>query len=776
MRAYIAIMKDSFREAMASRVLWIALIGICVVLLLLAPFGLHKDLAVQFRSGEITDSESLLKQLLEEREQEGTPSEHVWSILTESQQKQVQNLAGEAEDNGDSVSPRRRKRQLVEFLNELLEHENFYDEAAWSNVKQDEETEALVQSEVLDEIEQKRRNLLLVAAAFPSAIDVQDSESLSLKYAGAEIVAAIPIPPSQFNRFFEQGVIGVLSVFLGFFGIFGSLLVTASVIPRTFEPGEISLLLSKPVNRSVLFVTKFLGGCTFTLLYSTVLVVGIWFLLGVRMDYWQINLLWCIPVYLFLFMIYFSVVAVAGAIWRNSIVALALVIAFWVGLTVLRTVQQQLEQNLVTERGIKEVVVTGDTLLSVDGSKATYRWSDEESNWEEVFEESSSNLSNFVRQFMGSSFRFAPVYEPASDRILALQLTAGRFGALGAPQLVAGYREDDWERIPLGRLPQMVKSVFVDNNGRVLLPAKDAIYQYVGQTEKEQKRANFIGDMTFGMFGAGKAFEEIQDRSMPKLTDTYAASLNPINNAFYVFDKGQLYVLDVDDDGKYSNTKMVDLEIDEPGALAATGQHGVLALADGSVRIFDTETLDVVSEQQLDKGVVPRLCEASPDGSLLALLTHEKTVLLWDAKTGQPLNWKPAENGRCNAVAFSPNGDLLVSDGRLAVRRYDVAADQSMQEWSEATTWVYPLYDKVIYPLWSVLPKPSQLDQFVPYVMSGESSVVVNERNGPPGVADVNSLEQPRQIFDINSVIRNNALFILFMLGIGCFYVSRRDF
>ena len=46
MRPYLAIIKDSFREACATRVLWIVLILILLALLLIAPFGYHTVLPV----------------------------------------------------------------------------------------------------------------------------------------------------------------------------------------------------------------------------------------------------------------------------------------------------------------------------------------------------------------------------------------------------------------------------------------------------------------------------------------------------------------------------------------------------------------------------------------------------------------------------------------------------------------------------------------------------------------------------------------------------------
>lgn len=780
MRAYFAILKDSFREAMASRVLWIALIGIAVVLLALAPFALRTDKALALRRSELKNTETLVKQIEKERETDGTPTAHLWALLTEPQKKRFNELIEpdpEKQESSGRGGRNSAQRDVVEALNKLLKNEDFYDAESWEGIELSEEAQELVADKGLDADGLKRRNLLLLAAAFPRAIRIVDDTALSLTYGGASVVESIPIPPTQFEAFFEQIVVGVLGLFLGFFGIFGALLVTAGLIPRTFEPGEIALLLSKPVNRPLLFITKFLGGCTFTLLYSSVLVVGIWFLLGTRMNYWQINLMWCIPVYLFLFMIYYSVSAVGGAIWRNSSVSLVLVILFWVGIKVVEISKTVLDENLIKQRGIKEIVIAGDEILSVDGAKNTYTWSEDDSKWEESFQETSNNLSGFMKRFAASDYRFAPVYDAANKRILALQFGGSRFGGIGAPELVTGYADDAWERTSLGRLPQMVKEVFIDTDGRILLASKNAVYEYIGQTDRQKKQADFIGGMTGGLFGGGKAFREIQEGKFPDLGDNFAATLHTQSNAFYLYGNGNLVCLTpAGEEGQYTISKTVELDSTEPGVLAATGNICILALKDGSIRLFNAETLAEESQSQLDEGVVPRICVADPTGEHVAVLTHAKTVSLWTAKDGQPVDWAPEENGTCRAVAFGPDGDIVVSDGRLAVHRYKGPGTDVAESWSEKTTWVYSVYDYLIYPVWSVLPKPSQLDQFVPYVMSGDKTVVVNEAAGPPGATNTQSLQQDREIFDVASVFRNNGLFILVLLGIGCIYVSRRDF
>ena len=55
MNAYLAILKDSYREAAASMVLWLALGGILLLLLALAPVGLLTAANTKLRFQELVD-------------------------------------------------------------------------------------------------------------------------------------------------------------------------------------------------------------------------------------------------------------------------------------------------------------------------------------------------------------------------------------------------------------------------------------------------------------------------------------------------------------------------------------------------------------------------------------------------------------------------------------------------------------------------------------------------------------------------------------------------
>ena len=63
MRAYLAILKDSYREAAASLVLWLALGGILLLLLALLPIGLLTAANTALRHQELVDPEKFVQAL-----------------------------------------------------------------------------------------------------------------------------------------------------------------------------------------------------------------------------------------------------------------------------------------------------------------------------------------------------------------------------------------------------------------------------------------------------------------------------------------------------------------------------------------------------------------------------------------------------------------------------------------------------------------------------------------------------------------------------------------
>src|SRR5262249_15094493 len=63
--------------------------------------------------------------------------------------------------------------------------------------------------------------------------------------------------------------------------------ITAFFVPNMLRKGTIDLLISKPLPRWYLLVCKYIGGLTFMLFTTLVIVLGLWVVLGFRTGLWS---------------------------------------------------------------------------------------------------------------------------------------------------------------------------------------------------------------------------------------------------------------------------------------------------------------------------------------------------------------------------------------------------------------------------------------------------------------------------------------------------------
>jgi hypothetical protein len=71
MRPYLAVLKDSFREALASRVLWIVMLLTTVVLLLAAPLGLTEEKSSRLARSSVRNWPALVAKIDQELRADG---------------------------------------------------------------------------------------------------------------------------------------------------------------------------------------------------------------------------------------------------------------------------------------------------------------------------------------------------------------------------------------------------------------------------------------------------------------------------------------------------------------------------------------------------------------------------------------------------------------------------------------------------------------------------------------------------------------------------------
>jgi len=108
-----------------------------------------------------------------------------------------------------------------------------------------------------------------------------------------------------------------------------ALVWTAGFMPEFLQPANATVLLSKPIPRSVLLMGKYLGVLAFAGFQVTVFIVGTWLALGLSTGFWVNSYLWGIPLLLLQFAAVYSF-SVFLAVCTRSILACALgSVAFW---------------------------------------------------------------------------------------------------------------------------------------------------------------------------------------------------------------------------------------------------------------------------------------------------------------------------------------------------------------------------------------------------------------------------------------------------------------
>ncbi|HBV65087.1 MAG TPA: hypothetical protein DEF45_18925, partial [Rhodopirellula sp.] len=322
MKPYLAIIRDSFHAALASRVLWIAFVAIWLVLAALAPFGYQEDLTTDFRGARDLAHRSRLRGMLAQGLSDPDLADTAVGRLAAAM---PENIAQELNAVSEGEEATLRTSEYADALNQCLDDEGWYDEEAWASTLRLAELRELdeLADEKLDESKRRRRARLRIEAAMPGVFATRSAKSISLTYAGFDFPAELAVDKTRFVGIINQLVVPlIIDWLLGFILIFLGILVTASMIPDMLQPGSLHLLLSKPVSRSMLLISKFIGGCAFVFLCVIQLVVGLYLVAGLRLDIWNARLLWCIPVSVFLFSVFYSVSVLAGMRWRSPILAI----------------------------------------------------------------------------------------------------------------------------------------------------------------------------------------------------------------------------------------------------------------------------------------------------------------------------------------------------------------------------------------------------------------------------------------------------------------------
>ena len=94
MRPYLAIIRDSFHEALVSRVLWILLVLTTLLLLALAPLGFIEEAGSHLSDDDILSRGKLVERIVAQgKSAEPSPGRRIWELLDDGAKQQFARYA-----------------------------------------------------------------------------------------------------------------------------------------------------------------------------------------------------------------------------------------------------------------------------------------------------------------------------------------------------------------------------------------------------------------------------------------------------------------------------------------------------------------------------------------------------------------------------------------------------------------------------------------------------------------------------------------------------------
>ena len=741
---YLAVIADSFRAATKSKVLWVACVAIWILLALLAPSGTRETLTTDFTAFDL-DNATRLKAMLADGlvnpRTEGSAVGRIAAAIDEGLKTRLERV-GRGEDE------RIRYDELAGGLTGLLdapegEEPDWYDAAAWAGLRRTAEQERLEKNvDDLDSQRRRRLNRLRILSAFPGVFGARTPTSLRPTYAGVDFPYDLPLDRDRFVTIVNQLVLPtIISWLLGFVLIFLGIVVTAPIVPGMLQPGSLHLLLSKPISRTGLLLSKFVGGCAFVLLCVTQLVIGLYLILGLRLDVWNPRLLWCIPASVFLFSVFYAVSVAAGLLFRSEVLSIGITCCFGAVCLVTGVIGGVFD-NFVTGRDVLVSVVQVDGHLVARRSTGTIVAFDAEAGeWVDLIDD--------VRR---DDRVFDPVVirTEGGSRMLTAISRGARFNAygMGSVDLLVftppGDGQTDWDVQPTVRLPAATTGlevvddllVAIHSVGLSSMPIEDAINPEVApERSDDDGSADWLGKLSRMMGGSDDAFRPMLPPevrfSPPRRVaaggdgSIWIGSGNQLSQIVRAGDSGADGGSQGQDAGETRWTVRRQSTLSGDSAMR-------FAMAVGGGRVLhsraggQTFLLTTAGEAE------PEEIELPVDGSVSAVVADDRGRFLTVFSDGSL--WRLSGEGQWESLGVAGASAVCVGEDGLVLaavqtdRVVSVEDDRTVRRRVDPSVSAWRLADRyVMSPLRFVVPQTGELGDVIASSISGRSEVLMGD-------------------------------------------------
>lgn len=147
-----------------------------------------------------------------------------------------------------------------------------------------------------------------------------------------------------------------VSIVLYIWGTFLAVFASSGLIPSVLEAGRISLLLSKPLSRTLLLVGRYTGNLLVVALNHVYLITAIWVIIGIKTSIWETRFLLAIPISIFIFAVLLCVVVLIGVVSESAALSVMVAVALMLISTILA--QRQIVVKLLDSQWSRDLWLT----------------------------------------------------------------------------------------------------------------------------------------------------------------------------------------------------------------------------------------------------------------------------------------------------------------------------------------------------------------------------------------------------------------------------------
>jgi ABC-type transport system involved in multi-copper enzyme maturation permease subunit len=821
---YIGILIDSFWEAVGNKVLWALLIGWSIILLALAPFGYISERSFQLSSADIESRTALVEKLAKAAKGQGGKSiQAVVRKLDDDFLARISENQGE-NDRNDQI----KSSELAQELNVAVNARGLYSEESFPTAKRRKRLEPLIETpaDELTSVDLEELNRELLQLAFPLELNGPRGEQLWIGYAGFKIGEPLPVSRRQISQFLEPLFLGiVIKLGLGILAVFVAIIVTSPIIPDTFRSGSLHLLLSKPISRIWLYLSKFFGGCTFVLMNISFVLLGLYLIAGFRFAIWNEGLLACIPLLLFVFVIFYSVSGLAGLIWGNAIVSVVACLIFWFACFSAGFIHDLMMPQVDLMPRISRIRPI-EGYLTVVNEKGDFNvWNEEFAVWQPGIKSENGGQSRTFgpiydegrRQIILKSFFRVPFGNPfarsrklslisldnvnssdqvqvetdspsqnmpagtdepnqgeqaganskSGEQIEAAEIrVAGKNSTNGASSASQAREMPLWMSDPGPDLPAQVFEL-LSVGDTILVVCRGGIFRL------DLQKLELIEASEKALMGlkipwlSKSAFENIAPKDY-YLSDNSYAAVTAAADGLIVYSSGNLDHLKLRPKGLelISNTKL-----DGDGTEAAIAQmnadYCVVARDGLPLEVLDSNLRSVAKVELGDEAKVKQMAWV-PESNSLAIITHTGELLKLDCETSQIVDFDLPLNDNITCMTWLDASRAYVGVQPNRVYLVDLQLGTVIEKFVPHSSMLELIYRFAIDPIYTIMPKPAALDNAMTYLLSGSETQTMN--------IVTNDLEAAQLELDIWTPVVSNLAFVVFALGVSCLYVNRKEY